>query len=124
MISHAISRTAFSEIWATTRWAIFSTISTGTATAAASELGTVVSSTLEATSAKDWTGGATTGGGSIRCGAGGGWIGGGWIGGTGGRTAWSGGGVNGRGGGGGGGIGSGTKTGCGGAVLADSGSGA
>src|SRR5258706_15160447 len=37
MTSHAISRITFSEIWATTRCAIFSTMSTGTPTSAASE---------------------------------------------------------------------------------------
>ena len=37
MTSHAISRITFSEIWATTRCAIFSTMSTGTPTSAAAE---------------------------------------------------------------------------------------
>ena len=40
MTSHAISRITFSEIWATTRWAIFSTMSMGTPTSAASDGGT------------------------------------------------------------------------------------
>ena len=38
MTSHAISRTTFSEICATTRWAIVSTMSFGTATSPAIEL--------------------------------------------------------------------------------------
>src|ERR1700730_17326782 len=42
MTSHAISRTIFSEICATTRWAIVSTMSLGTATSPAIEVAAAV----------------------------------------------------------------------------------